>query len=221
MFAYLCADPALFEGIRQEGLDLTEETCDRFVYDLAEVERSCTERILVTNRDRIDEARASGQDHATRLGPEDFLNLHPYAPPRRVEAAGGVIIRPGNPEPDVLLIFRRGRWDLPKGKRDPGETIEQCALREVREELGIRRVRVEARLGKTVHGYDERGRFRVKTTYWFLMRTPEARFVPQAEEDIEQVVWTRYSEAIKVLGFKTLRDHLQRYRAFILEYVDV
>ena len=51
----------------------------------------------------------------------------------------------------MLLIFRRGVWDLPKGKRDAGETIEACALREVREEIGVGELRLARELGTTVH----------------------------------------------------------------------
>ena len=142
------------------------------------------------------------------------LNLDPYLPPKTVTAGGGYVVRPGEDEPDVLLIFRRGVWDLPKGKQDKGETIKACALREVREEVGIdEALRVEEPLGATVHGYPEKDKYRVKTTHWFLMRTSQTRFTPQAEEDIEKVAWVPWSEAKRRIGFETLRLHMEAVEA--------
>jgi 8-oxo-dGTP pyrophosphatase MutT (NUDIX family) len=51
-----------------------------------------------------------------------------------IKAGGGIVV---NEQNEVLLIYRRGKWDLPKGKLDDGETIEECALREVKEETGL------------------------------------------------------------------------------------
>src|SRR3982751_3416807 len=52
-----------------------------------------------------------------------------------VKAGGGLVV---NEENKILMIFRRGKWDLPKGKLDKGETLEQCAVREVEEETGLK-----------------------------------------------------------------------------------
>ena len=221
MFAYLCADHNEIREILRNGLLLTDEVYDRLILSLDQAEQRCAQRILVAQKEVIDHARSTGAGKSVRLKSDAFLNIDPYIEPRRVEAAGGILVRAAQPEPEILLIYRRGRWDLPKGKRDPGESIEACAMREVREELGINRVRILARLGKTLHGYPERSRFRIKTTYWYLMRTPETRFVPQTEEDIEKVVWMPYARAVSELGFDTLRDHLLRYKAFIFENVEV
>ncbi len=136
-----------------------------------------------------------------------YLNLRPYAPPFRVKAAGGYVVRAGQGQPDVLLIRRRGVWDLPKGKRDKGETMAACAAREVREELGITDVHVVQPLGQTQHGYLEKGRFAVKKTRWFLMTTTATAFSPQAEEDIDDVAWVPWAEAGQRLHFETLQAH--------------
>lgn len=103
-----------------------------------------------------------------------------------VEAAGGVVF---NDQHKALLIFRRGFWDLPKGKIDLGETKEAAAVREVQEETGLQQLELGALLGETYHTYKE-GKTRIlKRTYWFAMRTPETTLTPQTEEDIEQAVW--------------------------------
>lgn len=111
-----------------------------------------------------------------------------------VEAAGGVVF---NEENQVLLIFRRGFWDLPKGKIDPGETREAAAVREVQEETGLQQLQLGNFLTQTYHTYKE-GKTRVlKCTYWFLMQTPEFQLTPQAEENIEQAVWVELAPFLK------------------------
>lgn len=107
----------------------------------------------------------------------------------RIVAAGGVI---RNPSGKVLLIFRRGYWDLPKGKLDEGETIENCALREVREETGLAEVELGAKLGTTYHEYYDKWTHRdvEKETHWFSMTALDGQqLIPQTEEEIEQIIW--------------------------------
>lgn len=104
-----------------------------------------------------------------------------------VTAAGGLVL---NEKDEILLIFRRGKWDLPKGKVDPGETIRAAALREVAEECGLTAVTIEATLEQTYHTYSMQGSHFLKTTHWFLMRSSDSQQpVPQAEEDIEKAIW--------------------------------
>jgi 8-oxo-dGTP pyrophosphatase MutT (NUDIX family) len=144
------------------------------------------------------------------FAPESIPNLAPYRKPEQVDAGGGILLREGKSEPDVLLIFRRGVWDLPKGKPEPGEQIEQCALREVREEVGVRLLAYIGPAGVTVHGYPEDERYVVKRTTWLFLMTPERSFTPQAEEDIERVEWVPWSRAVEQLGYPNLQRHLRR-----------
>ncbi|HMO32364.1 MAG TPA: NUDIX hydrolase [Lacibacter sp.] len=110
----------------------------------------------------------------------------------RITAAGGAV---QNAAGEVLLIHRRGKWDLPKGKQDSGESLEACALREVEEETGLRGVELVRPLTVTYHAYDEYGKHFLKDTHWYLMRVQEAQEgVPQAEEDITAVRWVRPDE---------------------------
>ena len=121
--------------------------------------------------------------------------------------AGGGLIRNG--EGKVLFMLRRGFWDLPKGKLDPGETIEQCALREVMEETGVEGVILEAPLLVTYHTYDENGKHILKETHWFKMLAPApGELVPQLEEQITELRWVDDAE-MKVLlrnTFPSVRD---------------
>jgi 8-oxo-dGTP pyrophosphatase MutT (NUDIX family) len=102
-------------------------------------------------------------------------------------AAGGVV---KNEAGEVLLIFRRGCWDLPKGKLDEGESIPECAVREVEEETGIGNIRLGELIVETYHTYREKGNDLFKTTYWYDMSVKgNPILTPQAEEQIEQVLW--------------------------------
>lgn len=104
-----------------------------------------------------------------------------------LEAAGGLVF---NPQNELLVIYRRGSWDLPKGKIDPGESKEEAAVREVQEETGLQQVELGNYWCLTRHTYkDKKGRRVLKLTHWFEMSTPEQQLTPQTEEDIEVAEW--------------------------------
>jgi 8-oxo-dGTP pyrophosphatase MutT (NUDIX family) len=106
-----------------------------------------------------------------------------------VTAAGGLV---KNEKKEILLIFRRGKWDLPKGKLDKGETLEDCALREVKEETGLQKVRLIAPLIVTYHTYHEGSRFILKESHWYTMTAAgDQPLVPQVEEDIHEIKWVK------------------------------
>ncbi len=108
-----------------------------------------------------------------------------------IEAAGGVV---QNEKQETLLIFRRGSWDLPKGKLDAGETPEQAAEREIQEETGLNHVTVGQFLLTTYHTYKEGKKRILKKTYWYDMKTTDNQLTPQAEEGIELAVWRQIDE---------------------------
>jgi 8-oxo-dGTP pyrophosphatase MutT (NUDIX family) len=103
-----------------------------------------------------------------------------------LEAAGGYVL---NKQDQLLVFFRRGSWDLPKGKIDPGESPEQAAVREVMEETGLLNVQLGPHLADTWHTYSLKGRRILKKTWWFRMHTTDTHLIPQTEEDIEQIQW--------------------------------
>lgn len=113
-----------------------------------------------------------------------------------IEAAGGVVY---NKQGEILLIHRRGFWDLPKGKIDAGETVEEAAVREVTEETGLQQVHILKPLvfhtlknKATYHSYLIGDTLALKVSYWFEMETnAESDLIPQAEEDIEQAIWVK------------------------------
>ncbi len=137
----------------------------------------------------IDMLEKSGRYDSVTLYSEDFEGLRSDFDGHFeiVEAAGGLV---HNAEGAVLFIYRRGSWDLPKGKIDSGENPEEAAQREVREETGLRKLTVERPLATTYHTYRDRDGDRIlKRTYWFAMRTEETLLIPEKEEDIEMAVW--------------------------------
>lgn len=110
---------------------------------------------------------------------------------KKIIAAGGLVT---NENGELLLIFRRGKWDLPKGKLDDGEDIETCALREVKEETGLKQVTLGEFVGLTYHEYFDTfiGENVEKETHWYAMAAvPGQSLVPQKEEDIEEIEWVR------------------------------
>jgi 8-oxo-dGTP pyrophosphatase MutT (NUDIX family) len=111
----------------------------------------------------------------------DFSNLFKIMP-----AAGGVVL---NEKEEILFIFRRGFWDLPKGKIDKGEDEPTAAVREVQEETGIQQIDLQEFIITTYHVFTHKEKRVLKPTYWYKMRTTDTDLVPQTEEDIEQAVW--------------------------------
>ncbi len=110
-----------------------------------------------------------------------------------IKAAGGVVKK----QNDILFIFRKEKWDLPKGKVDAGETTEQAALREVEEECGITDLKLVSDGCITYHIYFQSGIPILKETYWYNMSSKqEDNLKPQVEEDITKIKWVN-SESLE------------------------
>ena len=102
-----------------------------------------------------------------------------------IKAGGGIVY---NQEGKVLLIKRNGKWDLPKGKKEKGENIATCALREVEEETGVKKLLIQRFRTITYHIFKRDKQYFLKETYWYDMTTTyKKKLVPQTEEGIEKV----------------------------------
>jgi len=113
-----------------------------------------------------------------------------------IEAAGGLIRNKNK----YLFIKRLGKWDLPKGKLDKGETIKQAAVRECEEECAVKNLTIIESIPDTYHIYEYKNKFALKTTYWFLMETNyDEQLKPQVEENIEEVKWLSLDEIKKTV----------------------
>lgn len=152
------------------------------------LDQESEEGILIESKDI-----AGGQQNLSSAFPE-------------IEAAGGLVTEPGG---KVLMIYRREKWDLPKGKIDEGETVKKAAVREVLEETGLPDVRLLAPLYTSRHIYSQHGQYILKTTHWFTMAVQESYpLIPQQEEDIAKAEWCS-AERIKAHlrnSFETIKS---------------
>jgi len=113
---------------------------------------------------------------------KDFISLMNV-----VEAGGGLVFNDKN---ELLVIFRRGSWDLPKGKFEKNEPKRLGAMREVMEETGVDNVHIDKKVGKTYHIFNQKGKRSLKLTYWYSMSTNfTENLIPQQEEDIVKAEW--------------------------------
>ncbi len=134
----------------------------------------------------------------------------------QIKAAGGLLIHlVEDPEKlEILLIFRNGVWDLPKGKLEEGESVPECALREVSEEIGLSvQPRILADLGTTRHTYTLESQPIEKETFWFLMQLADHvnEFTPEKAEGITDVQWVAADDAIRKVGFENLQRVIIRF----------
>ncbi len=135
---------------------------------------------------------------------KDFISLFKF-----VEAAGGIV---KNQTGDTLFIRRWDMWDLPKGKMEKNETPEQTALREVKEETGLKEVSIVDYITETYHIYYDEPPFFLKHSYWYLMTTKQnGGLKPQKAEDITEVVWLDKNQCKKAFSetYRTLREMLE------------
>ena len=119
----------------------------------------------------------------------DFCSLF-----TQIKAGGGLV---SNDRREYLMIFRRGLWDLPKGKCEEGESIENCAVREVLEETGLTAVELGTLICITHHTYHLNGDFCLKHTYWYRMQNRgDENLRPQVEEEINKAEWMTWNEVL-------------------------
>jgi 8-oxo-dGTP pyrophosphatase MutT (NUDIX family) len=116
---------------------------------------------------------------------------------RVVTAAGGMVL---NDKDEILFIYRNKRWDLPKGKTEKGESIEDSAIREVEEETGVQDLEITKFLQKTYHVFKRKGKYRLKVTHWYEMRTSyNGELKPEQNEGIEKAKWKNLEKSQKAL----------------------
>ena len=114
---------------------------------------------------------------------------------------------------EVLLIFRKGKWDLPKGKLEENEPIELCAERETKEETGLTEITLQRPVHITHHTYTEKQEIILKETHWFLYYTPGVpALTPQIDEDIFEALWVAPGKLEKYMAntFELIKDVLGR-----------
>ena len=144
--------------------------------------------------DKIDKAKAVFHSHFTNI-----------------EAAGGIV---QNEKKELLFIFRKGKWDLPKGKLENDETLEICAAREIEEETGVNGLTLKHKIGETYHIYEENKTMILKTSHWFYFISNEKQdLTAQTEEDISEVKWihTRNIKQPMANTYQNIKDILSTF----------
>jgi ADP-ribose pyrophosphatase YjhB (NUDIX family) len=151
----------------------------------------------------IQDVFISGKDLQTMM--HDFACLF-----RVIEASGGLV---QNDKREFLFIFRNGKWDLPKGKLEPNEKIEDAAIREVSEETGITNIQLKRFISDTYHTYRIGNTTILKKTHWFNMfYNGNEPLVPQQSENITQVKWISKNQVNDLLqnSYDTIREVLEK-----------
>ncbi len=126
-----------------------------------------------------------------------------------VKAAGGVVIKADK----ILFIYRLKKWDLPKGKLEKKEKVEDAAVREVEEECNIK-VELGYKICKTWHTYTRNGKSHLKKTSWYQMNTlSDSKMKPQKEEGIDKVIWANKKEMRTVLvnTYRSIRYVMKKF----------
>lgn len=128
-----------------------------------------------------------------------------------IEAAGGIVQNAGK---EILFIFRRGKWDLPKGKLEKKETLEQCAYREIEEETGLTGHLLKKKIGETYHSYNEFGKHILKTSHWFYFTSSDMqKLEPQEAEDITKTEWIKTQDIKLPMSntFENIKEILRKF----------
>jgi 8-oxo-dGTP pyrophosphatase MutT (NUDIX family) len=129
-----------------------------------------------------------------------------------MRAAGGIVqARSG----EILFIHRLGCWDLPKGKVEEGESLEQAATREITEETGIGILENQKFLCSTWHTYHHKGKDILKETTWYSFTTPKtSNTTPQSEEDIQRAEWLGIERICEVVDdtYPSIIDVIEAFR---------
>ncbi|MCB9223002.1 MAG: NUDIX domain-containing protein [Crocinitomicaceae bacterium] len=138
-----------------------------------------------------------------------------FADHKFIEAAGGIVRRSNH----FLFIKRNGKWDIPKGKLDKGESVEAAAVREIEEECGLIAPKIFDHLINTWHTYEHKGKMVLKKTYWYLLDEGphQVELVPQEEEGITEVRFFTLEEfpIIKENTYLSIEEVINRLEEFL------
>ncbi len=128
-----------------------------------------------------------------------------------IEAAGGIV---QNTDKDLLFIYRKNKWDLPKGKVEKNESVEICAEREIEEETGVKALTRKKKIGETYHTYDEFGKHFLKRSHWYYFTCDnDQQLQPQTAEDITEIKWFKTKDIKKPTSntYATIKDILSSF----------
>ncbi|MBE85468.1 MAG: NUDIX hydrolase [Flavobacteriaceae bacterium] len=120
-----------------------------------------------------------------------------------IKATGGIVTNKKN---QILFIYRKGKWDLPKGKMEKNESKKESALREVIEETGVKKLKIINFFSTTFHLIKVKKEYFLKETHWYTMKTKyDGKLKPQKSEGIISAKWKTFDEALEIKK-KTFRN---------------
>jgi 8-oxo-dGTP pyrophosphatase MutT (NUDIX family) len=190
----IAMDSELLDFEPQEGYELLQYTSKKQLQELIET--------LEKSQDSVDVCL-----HSSDLAQlwTDFKSLH------QVITAGGGLVE--NPAGALLFIYRHKQWDLPKGKKEKGESIEESAVREVQEECGLQQVVLGRKLTTTWHTFGSPENRKLKKSVWFHMYSAQQELIPQVEEGISKIRWVEPEGVAKKLqkAYPSITEVLQAY----------
>ena len=128
-----------------------------------------------------------------------------------IKASGGIVTNKKN---QILFIYRKGKWDLPKGKMEKNESKKESALREVIEETGVKKLKIINFFSTTFHLIKVKREYFLKETHWYTMKTKyDGKLKPQKSEGIISAKWKTFDEAqeIKKKTFRNIAIILTKY----------
>ena len=162
---------------------------DKNIYNIKFKDFKLNSALKELSNDNISSLRIIAKD--TQKTFKKLLKLMP-----NIIAAGGKVVNSKN---EILFIYRNKKWDLPKGKAERNENIAETALREVKEETGIKDISITKPLQVTYHIFKKNKKYRLKITYWFEMMSSNVnQLVPQLDEGITRAEWISPSEIEKI-----------------------
>ena len=128
--------------------------------------------------------------------------------------AGSLVI---NQKKELLLIYRKGRWDFPKGKVEKNENKKKGALRETSEETGLEldKLSLQRPLKKTAHLLKQK---KIRTK-WYLVnyKGSKQKLKPQKEEGIEKCIWVSQESLVHYIPY--LRSYAREVLAYYIQYL--
>lgn len=151
--------------------------------------------------------------HAGVLWHSDFSKLRKafFKHFQVIEAAGGIV---QNDKKEILFIYRLGKWDLPKGKVEEGESYEEGAIREIEEETGARNLKLKKKAGETYHTYRAYGKHFLKISHWYHLTCQKTQeLVPQTAEHITDIQWIKIKDIGQPMAntYASIRDILSQF----------